>query len=142
MPPPIVRSFRRWPDSVNLLVVGIVTAVVTAFIRFAYYGPPSEPFSVAFQFLIASVVYVFAVVLLVRQHVGLYAEYFVTVGASGLALRKGMYSNVVDIVVRSESDAEAEVGLVMRSNRTLLLHLPAHHLRTLGELVEKSQPEL
>lgn len=141
MPAPVVRTFRRWPDSVNLLVVGGVTAVVTAFIRFAYYGP-AEPMRVAFQFLIASLVYVFAIVLLVRQHVGLYPEYFVTVGASGLALRKGLYANVADIVVGSESEREVEVELVMRSDETLLLHLPAHHLGTLRELVAKAQPEL
>ncbi len=142
MPPPVVRTFRRWPDSVNLLVVGVVTGVVTAFIRFAYYGPSAEPLRVGFQFLIASLVYVFAIVLLVRQHVGLYPEYFVTVGASGLAPRKGLYSHVSDIAVRSEYGREVEVELVMRSNETLLLHLPAHHLRTLGELVAKSQPGL
>ena len=138
MPPPVVRSFPRWPDRVNLLVVAAVTAMVTTFIRFAYYAPVAQPWRVAFLFLITALVYVFAIVLLLRQHVGLYEEYFVTVGVTGLAPRKALYSNVDDIVIRSESSSEAQVELRMRSNETLVLHLPAHHVRTLRELVEKS----
>jgi hypothetical protein len=142
IPYPVVRSHRRWPDSANLLLIAAVTAIVTAFIRMVYYGPAPEPVGIGFQFLIAGLVYVFAIVLLLRQHAGLYPEYFITVGASGLGLRKTLYRNVVDFGLRAESDREVKLEVAMNSGERLILHLPPHHVQTFRELIENAQPEL
>jgi hypothetical protein len=123
-------------------MIGLVTAMVTLFIRLVYYRPSPEPLNIGFQFLIASLVYIFAIVLLIRQHVGLYPEYFITAGTTGLALRKASYRHVVDYGVRAESGREVQLEVEMRTNERLVIHLPAQHVRTFRELVEKQQPEL
>lgn len=142
IPAPVVRSFRRWPDWANILLIAAVTSIATVFIRLVYYRPVPEPVTIAFQFVIAGLVYIFAIVLLLRQHVGLYPEYFITVGASGLALRKSSYRNVVDFAPSAESGREVRMAVTMGSGERVILHIPAHHVPTFRELVEKEKPEL
>src|SRR5205085_11171292 len=76
LPRPVALSQGRWPLSVNLLVIGVVTAWIAVFIHGAYYGRGlAEPAAVLMQFIIAALLYAFGLVLIMRQFSGLYPEF-------------------------------------------------------------------
>lgn len=142
LPDPLVGSHRRWPGWANSLVIGLVTLSVTVFIRFAYYGATPEPLRIGFQLLIVSVAYVFGMVLLVRQFEGLYPEYFVTTGRSGLTVRKAAYRNVSGIEALREAGGETLLRIEMNSGRSLRLELPTRDLPVLFQAIERNKPAL
>jgi hypothetical protein len=142
LPEPIVMSHRRWPWWANSLLIGAVSGGVVIFIRVAYYGGSRSILNLAFQFVIVSMVYVFGLVLLVRQFSGLYPEYFVTAGRTGLSPRKALYSKVVDVQRRGEAGGEIHLRIKMESGERLHLHIPTHQLPTLREAIEKYKPRL
>ena len=43
LPKPEALTHRRWPSAVNLVLIGIITAYVTIFIRAAYYVRNTYP---------------------------------------------------------------------------------------------------
>jgi hypothetical protein len=61
------------------------------------------------QFLIASLAYVFGLVLLIRQFKGVYPEYIVWTGRTGLSIRKTTYSNITDVEKLSEGHGETRL---------------------------------
>ena len=142
LPEPVVLSHRPWSTWANLGLITIITAIVTVFIRYAYYGAAPEPALIAMRFLITGLFYVFGFVLLTRQSVGLYPEYFVTTGRTGLLLRKALYQNIIDVETLRESGGETRLRIEMRSRVSLPLVLPSHQLPTLYEAIKKSQPDL
>jgi hypothetical protein len=97
LPQPVASSHKRWPLAVNLLISAVVTAGATVFIHAAYYRRTLDPFLLLLEFLIAALAYVFGLALILRQFAGLYPDFFVTTGKSGLALRKTAYRNVTHI---------------------------------------------
>jgi hypothetical protein len=137
LPKPEVLSHRRWPLAVNLAVIGAITAWVAVFIHSAYYRRGLvDPFAVLMEFIIAALAYAFGLVLILRQFTGLYPEFFVTTGKTGLALRKTAYRNVTNIeeVARGYGEShlrvETSYGLVVR------LTLPTKHVPSLYERVK------
>ena len=142
LPRPIVLSHRRWPPWANFALIGAVTFNVALFARAGYYGAPRPPSSVGLHFLVAAVVYAFGFVMLLRQFSGLYPEYFVTTGRTGVSMRKALYRNVIGIRTLSESRGETRLGLEMRGGEILPLDLPTRHLPALAERIKESQPKL
>ena len=141
LPEPLTLSHRRWPMSANLALIGVITADVTIFIRSVYYGGPTDPLAVGMQFLITGVIYVFGFVLLLRQYAGLYPEYFITTGKTGLALHKALYRNVDDIEVVSDGRGETRLRISMRNGNNHPLYLPTRHVVELHKAIESAQPK-
>jgi hypothetical protein len=141
LPEPLVVSYRRWPAWANSVLIAAVTGCIAAFIRFAYYGPSREPLGIGFQLVIAGIVYVFGMVLLIRQFAGLYPEYLVTTGWTGLGIRKAVYSNIVDVQTVGTSRGETRLRIELGSGEFLPLELPTTHLFHLYEVIENSKPQ-
>ena len=99
LPEPVSLSHKRWPLSVNLGIILVATATTAAFIHQLYYAASAAPDPTldGLRFLIAAPVYILAFVLLIRQYVGLYPEYFVAAGRGGFTVRKRLYQNVVRV---------------------------------------------
>ena len=142
LPDPLQLSRRRWPTWGNFLLIASITANVAEFIRFVYAGGSEEPLTFVLRFLIALVIYLFGFSLLVGQFAGLYPEYFVTTGRSGLGMRKALYGNVVRVEESRSARGETELVVHMRSRERLYLALPTRHLVVLRDAVRKHQPPL
>jgi hypothetical protein len=142
LPDPLVISHGRWPVWANAAVIAAVTLDTAVLIRLWVGGTRHEPVEFTLQFLIAALIYVFGFVLLVRQYSGLYPEYFVTTGRSGLAVRKALYRNVVDIERERERSGETHLSVHMRGGARLRLALPTRDLGIFFEAIKKSQPDL
>jgi hypothetical protein len=141
LPEPLLASHRRWPPWANSLTIGGVTVAATVFIRSAYYARPFSAVDVGFQFLIAAVAYVFGLVLILRQFEGLYPEYFVSTGCSGLALRKVAYVNIVDVGILTENGVESTLEVEVGTGERIRLVLPASGVSRLYEAIETNKPE-
>ena len=142
LPKPLARSHRQWPVSLNLSLIGLITANVTVFIYGIYGDGPADPPGFMLRFLIAAVVYLFGFVLLVRQFEGLYPEYFVTTGRTGLGLRKALYRNITDIDEAPTSKNETRLRIQMRTGETLHLTLPRRDVPAFHKAIEDNQVEL
>jgi hypothetical protein len=136
LPKPVALSYRRWPIGVNLAVIAVVTAGVMVFIHGAYYRRFSDPFLILMQFIIAALAYAFGLVLILRQFAGLYPEFFVTTGRSGLALRKTAYRNVIHIEEVGRGHGESHLRVKTSYGLTVALTLPARHVASLYERVK------
>ena len=113
-PPGPARSPGSLPPAVadlgNLTLIGCITAIVTVFIRNVYYGTTPAAAEIGMQFVIVGLAYVFGFVLLLRQFAGLYPEYFVSTGRTGLALRKATYQHIVKVETLSEGREKRACG--------------------------------
>lgn len=141
LPRAVALSHRRWPLGMNIAIVGAVTAYTTVFIRHVYYGRSSNSAALLMEFVIAALGYVFGLALLLRQFAGVYPEYIVTTGWTGLSMRKIAFRNIVDI--REARRTHGEVYLRIETNHGLVLPftLPLRDLATFYERLKKSQPE-
>ena len=124
LPKPLATSHRRWSDGANLALIGGVTAGVAAFIRNAYYGGRVPPEKIAAEFLIVALVYTFALVLLFRQFAGVYPAFIVTVGWTGLELRKTVYRNISRVERVSSAAGETRYLIETVRGHTLTFLLP------------------
>jgi hypothetical protein len=137
LPKAIALSHRRWPIGVNLAVIGAITAWVTVFIHGAYYRRGlADPFAILMEFIISAVAYAFGLVLVLRQFAGLYPEFIVTTGRTGLALRKTAYRNVIKIEEVARGYGEAHLRLETSYGLVVPLTLPARHVASLYERVK------
>jgi hypothetical protein len=141
LPEPLVVSYRRWPRWANATLIAVVTGAVTVFIRFAYYGVSRDLLGIGAQLVVVSIVYVFGLVLLVRQFTGLYPEYFVTAGRSGLGVRKAVYQNISSIETVGDSPEETCLEIEMTSGEFLRLDLPTDKLSRLYDEIKKNKPD-
>ena len=140
LPQPVALSHRRWSLPANLAVIGGVTAWTTKFIHGVYYRRGSmNPTAVLMEFLIASLVYAFGLVLIMRQFSGLYPEFTVTTGRSGLSLRKTAYRNIVNIEEIAKAYGESHLRLKTSHGTVVPLTLPTRHV---GSLYERVKPPL
>ena len=119
LPKPLALCHRRWPPAANFAVIGAVTACATVFIRSAYYGHRSAAVEIFAAFFVAAVSYGFGLVLLLRQFSGVYAEYIVITGTTGLGLRKIGYRSVKNV----------ETGFVQAGETELQIETVAEVLR-------------
>src|SRR5262245_52991166 len=111
LPKPVALSHRRWPMPVNFTLIGAITAYVTLFIHGAYYSRGSNANVVLMEFVIAALAYAFGLVLILRQYSGLYPEFFVSIGGSGLSLRKTAYRNVINIEEVARGHGETQLRI-------------------------------
>jgi hypothetical protein len=137
LPKPVALSHRRWPLVVNILVIAAVTVWATFFIHGIYYRRGFfDPVSSLIQFVIAALAYAFGLVLILRQFAGLYGEFFVTAGRSGLALRKTAYRNVIKIEEVARAHGETELRVETNYGLVVPLTLPTRHVASLYERVK------
>ena len=136
LPRPIALSHRRWPLTVNLLVIGAITAWAAVFIHSAYYRRTLDPFLILLEFVIAALAYAFGLVLILRQFSGLYPEFFVTTGRTGLALRKTAYRNVINIEEVARGYGESHLRVQTNYGLVVPLTLPTRHVPSLYERVK------
>jgi len=139
LPKPIVLSHRRWAMAVNLVVMAGITAWVAVFIRSAYYRRGFNPSVALMEFVIAALAYAFGLVLILRQFSGLYPDFFVTTGRSGLALRKTAYRNVVNIEEVARGYGESHLRVKTNYGLVVPLTLPT---RSVPSLYERVKPPL
>jgi len=139
LPKPIALSHRRWPLPVNFGVIAAITAYTTIFIRSVYYGRVTNPVSILMEFVIAALAYIFGLVLLLRQFPGLYPEYIITTGRTGLSMRKTAYRNIIDIAEVSRSHGEAQMRIGTTHGLTHSLTLP---VRSVPALYDRVKPQL
>src|SRR5215475_8656769 len=137
LPKSVALSHRRWPLVVNLLIIGIITAWVTVFIHTTYYrrGLVNLP-GVLMAFIVTALVYAFGLVLILRQFAGLYPEFFVTTGRTGLALRKTAYRNVSKIEEVARGYGESHLRVETSYGLVVPLTLPTRYVSSLYERVK------
>jgi len=136
LPKPVALSHRRWPTAGTISLIGIITAYVTLFIHSAYYSRSYNATAVLLEFIIAAVAYAFGLVLILRQFSGLYPEFVVTTGRSGLSLRKTAYRNIVNIEEVARGYGESHLRLETNYGLTVPLTLPTRHVASLYERVK------
>lgn len=138
LPKAIALSHRRWPVAVNIAVVGGVTAYTTIFIRSVYYGGSSNSAALLMEFVIAALAYIFGLALILRQFAGVYPEYIVTTGWTGLSVRKTVFRNIIDI--EEVRRTHGEVHLRVETSYGLVpFTLPLGELAT---FYERLKPQL
>jgi hypothetical protein len=137
LPSPVGLSHKRWPLPANIALIGAVTTWVTVFIHGAYYhrGFYNPPL-ILMEFVIAAVVYAFGLVLVLRQFAGLYPEFFVTTGASGLSLRKTAYRNVTRVEELRRVAGESQLRIRTSYGLVIPLTLPTRYVPMLYERVK------
>jgi hypothetical protein len=136
LPKPVTLSHRRWPRAVNFGIIGAITAYTTIFIRSAYYGRTAGPVAVLMEFVIAALAYVFGLVLLLRQFSGLYPEYLITTGRSGLSVRKIAYRNIVNIEEVARAHGESQLRIETSRGLEHSFTLPTSYLAALYDCVK------
>jgi hypothetical protein len=137
LPKPIAASYRKWPLAANLLIIGAITGSITVFIHRVYYGRGfKNPPVVLMEFTIAALIYAFGLVLILRQFAGLYPDFFVTTGRSGLSLRKTAYRNVTRIEEISRASGESQLRIETSYGLVVPLSLQTKHVAMLYERVK------
>jgi hypothetical protein len=107
------------------------------FIHGAYYHRGfSNPALVLMEFLITALLYAFGLVLILRQFAGLYPDFFVTTGRSGLSLRKTAYRNVTRIEEVGAGSGESHLRIETNYGLIVPLTLPTKHVAKLYERVK------
>jgi hypothetical protein len=139
LPRPDALSHRRWSQALNIAVIGAITIYVTIFIRSTYYVKGARPAAVLMQFLIAGLAYAFGLVLILRQFAGVYPDFIVTTGRSGLALRKIAYRRITRIDQVSSSNGEIRLRVHTVAGTQVPLTLPSHAVPVLYERVRAAQ---
>jgi hypothetical protein len=74
--------------------------------------------------------------MLLRQFAGLYPEFLVTTGSSGLSLRKTAYRNVIHIHELSRVSGEARLQIETSYGLVIALTLPTRYVPMLYERVK------
>jgi hypothetical protein len=139
LPKPIALSHRRWPIWITLVVIGLITAGITVFIHGAYYGKKGNPVGLLMEFVIAALAYAFGLMLIIRQYAGLYPDFFVTTGRTGLALRKTAYRNVIKIEEVARGYGESHLRVETNYGLVVPLTLPT---KSVANLYERVKPPL
>jgi len=137
LPKPIALSHVKWPLAANILVIAAVGTWVTVFIHGSYYRRGlTDPLVVLVQFIIAALAYAFGLVLLLRQFAGLYPDFLVSTGTSGLAVRKTAYRNVTKIEQLASTRGESQLRVETNYGLVFSFTLPTRHVASLYERVK------
>ena len=139
LPKAVALSHSRWPMPTNFAVIAGITAYTTIFVRNTYYGRGMNALGILMEFVIAGLAYVFGLVLLLRQFSGLYPEYIITTGRSGLSIRKTAYRNIIDVEEVNQAHGESELRIVTQHGFVHSLTLP---IRSVPALYERVKPQL
>ncbi len=90
------------------------------------------------QFVIAGLAYIFGLVLILRQFCGVYPEYIVTTGRTGLSIRKTVYRNITDVEEVSRQGREARLRVITTHGSAIPFTLPT---RSVSIFYEKLKPQ-
>jgi fluoride ion exporter CrcB/FEX len=138
LPRALALSHRRWPLQLNYGLVAAVTSYSTYFIHRGYYGTSHTAGAIAAEFLIATVVYAFAIALLQRQFCGVYPEFIITSSFVGFGLRKTRYRNIQDVQTVSTHSGETELRIETVHGRDAHLVLPTRYVSIFFEQIQKT----
>ena len=86
---------------------------------------------------IAAAVYGFALALLQRQFCGVYPEFIITAGATGLGLRKTRYRNIQEVETVAERAGETELRIETVHGRVLTFTLPKRYVSIFFDQMQK-----
>jgi hypothetical protein len=139
LPKAVAFSHRRWPLPANFGIIAAITAYTTIFIRNTYYGRGNNPAAILMEFVIAGLAYVFGLVLLLRQFSGLYPEYVITTGRSGLSIRKTAYRNIINVEELGRAYGEVRLRIMTQHGFKLSITLP---IRSVQALYDRVKPQL
>jgi hypothetical protein len=130
---------RRWPPALNLVLIGMITAYVSIFIRNAYYARETSVSGLLLQFVIAALAYGFGLVLILRQYTGVYPEFIVTTGAAGLGIRKIAYRNIADVEEIWRGHGETQFRIQTIYETSFRFTLPTRSVPALFERLEANR---
>jgi hypothetical protein len=136
LPKAVALSHRRWPLPVNFGIVAAITAYTTIFIRSTYYGRSGNPPAILMEFMIAGLAYVFGLVLLLRQFCGLYPEYIITTGRTGIGIRKTAYRNISNVEETGAGPGEVYLRITTRHGLVHGVTLPPGSVQALYDRVK------
>lgn len=139
LPAPMVLSHRQWPIWMNVSLIGGITVPVMLFIRKAYFMRSVEPLEIGIHFVAVSLIYLFGLVLLLRQFVGLYPDYLVSAGRMGLAIRKSVYQKIVNVQIYREGRRETSLNIRLENGERVRIDLPGDHLPVLYDRIRSSR---
>jgi hypothetical protein len=139
LPKPLALSHRRWPYVVNIGLIAVITAYTTIFIRSVYYSRNPNGAALLMAFVIAALAYIFGLVLILRQFSGVYPEYIVSTGRTGLSLRKTVYRNIRDVEEISRNRDEVQLQIITSLGAAIHFTLPARDVSIFYERL-KAQP--
>jgi hypothetical protein len=139
LPKAVALSHRRWPLPVNFGIIAAITAYTTIFIRDTYYRRGGNPAAILMEFVIAGLAYVFGLVLLLRQFSGLYPEYVITTGRTGLSVRKTAYRNIINVQEAGRGQGEVELRIMTQHGFMYSMTLP---IRSVQALYDRVKPQL
>ena len=112
---------------------------VMLFIRKAYFMRSVEPLEIGIHFVAVSLIYLFGLVLLLRQFVGLYPDYLVSAGRMGLAIRKSVYQKIVNVQIYREGRRETSLNIRLENGERVRIDLPGDHLPVLYDRIRSSR---
>jgi len=139
LPKPIALSHRRWPQVLNVALIAGITACATVFIRNAYYARADNPVALLMAFVIVGLAYIFGLVLILRQFSGLYPDYIVSTGSTGLSLRKTVYRKITDVEEISRQRGEVQLRITTTSGAAIYFNLPSRDVPVFYQRL-KSEP--
>lgn len=139
LPKALALSHRRWPWTLNIGLIAAITAYLTIFIRSEYYGRGSDSATLLMEFIIAALAYIFGLAMILRQFSGVYPDYIVSTGRTGLSLRKTVYRNITDVEEVSRNRGEAELRVVTSYAVRIHFTLPIRDVSIFYERL-KAQP--
>jgi hypothetical protein len=128
LPGALALSHRRWPMPVNYAVIAAITGCVTFFIENAYYSRDINPAALFMEFVISALAFIFGLVLILRQFAGVYPEFIVTTGWTGLSIRKTVYRNITDVQEISRRRGECRLRVITTHGIAVPLTLPSREL--------------
>ena len=140
LPAAIVSSHRKWPLVLNCLMMTAVAASTALFLQRAA-TQTSDVMGLAVHFIIATVVYGFGLVLLLRQFCGVYEDYIITVGMAGLLLWKTSYTNIAKAETHNGGGGEKKILIETARGGLLQLTLPANGVDRFYTQVRKKHGE-
>jgi hypothetical protein len=124
LPKALVLSRRRWSLPLNFGLIAAITAYIAIFIRTVYYGRNPDAASLLMEFVIAALAYIFGLVMILGQFSGVYPDYIVTTGRTGLSLRKTVYRNITDVQEISRTSIETQFRIATSYGTSIFLTLP------------------
>ena len=139
LPKPLALSHRRWPYVANISLIALITAYVTIFIRSVYYTRNQNSVALLMEFIIAALAYIFGLVMILRQFSGVYPDYIVSTGRTGLSLRKTAYRNIRDVEEVSRNRDEVQLQVITSLGAAIHFTLPARYLSIFYERL-KAEP--
>lgn len=139
LPKALALSHRRWPYVVNIGLIAVITAYVTIFIRAVYYSRNQNNAALLMEFVIAALAYVFGLVMILRQFSGVYPDYIVSTGRTGLSLRKTVYRNIKDVEEIARNRQEVQLQIITSVGAAIHFTLPTRDVPIFYERL-KAEP--